>query len=75
MNTFSIQLYKQDTVLSTLADSGSFETYLKHRTENFKNRLNKILFDDNDEKIELIENERQDPEIDELLKNYMDVCF
>jgi len=62
-----VQLYKQDTIRETLLDSGSLENFLKHRHEALNSRL--MLVADNEADV------RGPPEIDELLKNYMDAQY
>uniref|UniRef100_A0A915ED49 Peptidase A1 domain-containing protein n=1 Tax=Ditylenchus dipsaci TaxID=166011 RepID=A0A915ED49_9BILA len=60
-----VQLYKQDTIHETLLDSGSLDSFLKHRHEALKNRL--MLLADGEQ--------QPHAEIDELLKNYMDAQY
>jgi len=68
-----IQLYKQDTIRATLVDSGSLDVYIKHRQQNMQRRLSALLMTDESIDSPVLRQGVANAEIDEVLKNYMDV--
>ena len=65
---FRVSLKKNPTLRERLTDSNAYDIYMKHRTENLRTRYLHLAAQDT-------ENRRVGDEIDELLKNYMDVSF
>lgn len=71
---FRIQLYKSDTIRQTLFDNGSLKQFIKHRNESLRARFAHFTRQRNlNADFSIFTEEVAEPEIDELLKNYMDV--
>uniref|UniRef100_A0AC34GRD3 Peptidase A1 domain-containing protein n=1 Tax=Panagrolaimus sp. ES5 TaxID=591445 RepID=A0AC34GRD3_9BILA len=66
-----IPLKKVETLRHQLTSSGSWEVYLKHRTENLRTRFMNLV----DEDAFSAEDTPNNGEIDEVLKNYMDAQY
>lgn len=64
---YRIPLRKNPTLRERLTDSGSFDIYMKHRNEALRTRYLELASQDSGERV--------GDEIDELLKNYMDVSL
>ncbi|KAE9556166.1 hypothetical protein FO519_000654 [Halicephalobus sp. NKZ332] len=65
-----IPLKKTKTIRDTLVDTGSWGIFLKHRSEDLRTRFINLAAQSAFEPVE-----RPNGEIDEILKNYMDVGF
>lgn len=77
-----MELYKLDTMRKMLHDTGSINTYLKHREEGIRSRFahfaRQRLFatvSSASSEDDVSSNNKEVPEINELLKNYMDAQY